>query len=81
MSSLIANALSSGILDNWLAVLSRGLRCTYHSHANRTNAPSASYGVGISEYPGRAVGWRTYMAEQVGKEGSMYAGMNNQGEA
>src|SRR5258708_4360387 len=75
-----ATTLSSGALASWLCDLILGLRCTYHSHAKRITAPSASYGVGISEYPGRAVGWRTYTAEQVAKDTSMYAGIYNHGE-
>jgi hypothetical protein len=51
--------LLSGILSSWLRLLIRDLRLAYHSHANRITSPSASYGVGISLYPGRAVGCRT----------------------
>ena len=63
--------LFSGIRASWLLLLIRGRTFAYHSQANRITSPSASYGVGISEYPGLAVGCRTYMAEHVVKEGSI----------
>lgn len=55
---LVRYCLFSGILASCRLLLILGRTLAYHSQANRTTSPSASYGVGISEYPGRAVGCR-----------------------
>lgn len=44
-------------------------------------SPSASYGLGTSLTPGRAVGCRRYTAEHVEKDGSRYGGIKRNGDA
>jgi len=78
---VVRYCLFSGILASCRLLLILGRTLAYHSQASRTTSPSASNGVGISEYPGRAVGCRRYTVEQVGNETSRYAGMKTDGVA